>query len=310
MPVSQYRIWTVILIAAAGWGTAGVVTRIAFEEGLGPFAVVAISSSIGAIAVVLYAVVSRHGFVVGRVGWQVGAVMSLLSVTFPFLSRNLALENASAGFVGLAAALVPIATALTAHVVLPDEPLERATLGGLLVALTGVAVLVFSGDSGIAEGGRPLVAGCFALVGVVSVSVGSVFAKRHAGGYSPVAVAGVQFVLAAVITTVLMLVIEGMPEAPTARGWWSLVYMGVLATFVPMVLYYWLIRHVTVTYSAITGYVIPLVAVVVGIVVLNEQLQPGIVAGGILILAGVVLTDRARIRRTKAAIADEVPPVV
>jgi len=66
----------------------------------------------------------------------------------------------------------------------------------------------------------------------------------------------------------------------------------------PVVLYYWLIRHVTVTYSTIIGYIVPLVAVGVGVVALGEQLQPGIVVGGALILAGVIVTDRLRNRQT------------
>lgn len=308
MSASPRRIWAVVLITSFGWGTGGVLTRVAFEEGLEPFSVVALSSAMAAVAVVAYATVVRHGFSVGRLGWRVGAVMSVLSVTVPFLARNLALENASAGFVGLASALVPLATALTAHVVLPDEPLDRTTLAGLLVALAGVGVLVFSGDAGIGEEGRPVLAGFLALVGVVSVAVGSVFAKRHAGSYSPLAVAGVQFVLGAVITTVLMLIVEGVPAMPTARGWGSLVYVAVIATFAPVVLYYWLLQHVTVTYSAIIGYVIPLIAVGVGVLVLDEQIQPGIVGGGLLILAGVVMTDRARLRRAAAPAEGEVPP--
>jgi drug/metabolite transporter (DMT)-like permease len=309
MPVAQHRIWSVMVITSIGWGTSGVLTRAAFAEGMEPFAVVAISSAIAAVAVVAYATAVRHGFAVGATGWRIGAIMSVLSVTIPFLSRNLALENASAGFVGLASALVPLATAATAHFVLADEPFDRTTIGGLLVALAGVAVLVFSGDAGIGEEGRPLLAGFFSLLGVVSVAVGSVFAKRHAGEYSPLAVAGVQFVLGAVITTLLMLLIEGVPAAPTAKAWGSLGYIAIVSTFVPVVLYYWLLRHVTVTYSSVIGYVIPLIAVVVGIVVLDEQLQPGIVVGGILILAGVVMTDRARIRRAAAPTEDEVPPV-
>ena len=296
MPVTRGRIWAVVLIAGFGWGTAGVVTRVAFDEGMKPFAVVAISSAISSVALMAYATLVRHGFSVGRLGWRVGAVMSLLSVTIPFVTRNLALENASAGFVGLASALVPLATAVTAHFALADEPFDRATIAGLLVALVGVAVLVFSGDAGIGEGGRPLVAGALALMGVVSVAVGSVYAKRHAGGYSPLSVAGVQFVIAALVATGLMLAFEGVPAGATGTAWVAMAYIGIVATLTPVVLYYWLLRHVTVTYSAIIGYVIPLVAVVVGILVLDEKLQPGIVAGGVLILAGVLITDRARMR--------------
>ena len=68
-----------------------------------------------------------------------------------------------------------------------------------------------------------------------------------------------------------------------------------------MVLYFWLIRHVTVTYSTIIGYIIPLVAVAVGVLVLDEELQPGILIGGALILSGVFVTDRIRLRRAAAS---------
>ncbi len=306
-PPPQHRIWTVLLLVSFGWGTGGVMTRAAFDEGLEPFAIVAISSAIAAVAVVVFATAVRRGLAIGPLGWRVGAVMSVMSVTIPFISRNLALQNASAGFVGLASALVPLATAITAHFMLADEPIDPTTIGGLLVALAGVAVLVLSGDAGIGEGGRPGLAGLYALVGVVSVAVGSVYAKRHAGRYSPLGVAGVQFVLGAIITAVIMLVAEGVPANPTAAGWGSLVYIALIATFMPVALYYWLIRHVTVTYSTVIGYVIPLIAVVVGVVVLGEEIQPGIVVGGTLILGGVVLTDRARMRRS-AALAEEVPP--
>ena len=70
------------------------------------------------------------------------------------------------------------------------------------------------------------------------------------------------------------------------------------ATILPFILWYWLIRHVTATYAAATGYVVPLIAVIVGVVLLDEQVQPGIAIGGALILAGVILTDRLERRRS------------
>jgi drug/metabolite transporter (DMT)-like permease len=91
---------------------------------------------------------------------------------------------------------------------------------------------------------------------------------------------------------------DGVPANPSGEGWMSLAYIGLIATFMPVVLYFWLIRHVTVTYSTIIGYIIPLVAVVVGVLVLDEELQPGIVIGGALILAGVIVTDRIRMMQS------------
>lgn len=294
----QSRIWLVVLVTSIGWGTTGVVTRVAFEEGLRPLTIVAVSSAIAAIAVMVLLSFNRS-IGIGRIGWRVGLVMSVMSVTLPFLFRNLALQFASAGFVGLASALVPLATAIAAHFMLTDEPLRAGTLGGLTIALAGVGVLVLSGDAGIGEGGRPVLAGVYALVGVVSVAVGSVYAKRHAGAYSPLGVSGVQFTVGAMLATVAALIGDGIPGNPSLRGWLALLYIGLVGTFVPVVLYYWLIRYVTVTYSAIIGYIIPLVAVAVGVVALDEKLQPGILIGGALILAGVIITDRIRLRSAR-----------
>jgi drug/metabolite transporter (DMT)-like permease len=297
----QWRIWSAVLLTSLGWGTALVATRVALAEGLDPLPIVATTSTIAAIAVVFFIVVAGQGRSIGRMEIRVGVVMSLLSVMLPFLSRSFALQYASAGFIGLTTALVPLVTAVAAHFLLPDEPLKWATMAGLGIALAGVGVLVLSGDSGIGDSGRPGVAGALALVGVFSVALGAVYAKRYAGQYSVLGVAGIQFTLGALLAIGALLIVAGLPQGTTAKGWASLAYVGLIGTFMPVVLYYWLIRHVTVTYSTIIGYIVPLVAVTIGVLALGEQIQPGIVVGGGLILVGVVVTDRLRVRGSSTA---------
>jgi drug/metabolite transporter (DMT)-like permease len=51
-----------------------------------------------------------------------------------------------------------------------------------------------------------------------------------------------------------------------------------------------------VTKASLVGYIVPLVALVAGIVLIDEQLQIGILVGGVLILVGVVVTDRSERR--------------
>jgi len=298
---SQVRIWTAVLVTSIGWGTALVVTRVALAEGLNPLTIAGVTSAIAAAAVLLFMLIDGGSFPIGKIELKIGLVMSILSVTLPFVSRSVALQYASAGFVGLATALVPLATVVVANFVLKDEPLRLATVVGLGIALAGVAVLVLSGDSGIGIEGRPAVAGGLALVGVVSVALGSVYAKRYAGQYSVLGVSGVQFAIGALLASGASVAVHGVPEGPSINGWASLVYIGVIGTFLPIVVFYWLLRHVTVTYATVIGYIVPLVAVIVGVVVLGEQLQPGILLGGGLILAGVVVTDRLRARAASRA---------
>lgn len=270
--------------------------RVALREGLGPLTVASGSALVGAVAIVIVTGGLRRGKLLGPLEWRVGAALSLLAILVPYQTRNLALDNASAGFVALVSALIPLGTAVVAHFMLSNEPLKAPTLLGLAVGLGGVAVLLLGGDSGIAEGGNPPLAGVFALISVVAVSFAGVYAKRYAGRYSVLAVTGVQLALGGAGLALLAIIFEGVPSDLSPTGALSVIYVGLVGNLVPLALYFLLIRHVTVTYSAITAYIVPFVAVYGGVLMLDEQIQPGIVVGGLLVLLGLVVTDRVRIR--------------
>ena len=294
--VTSRHIWTVVLLISLGWGTSPVVVRVALREGLGPFTIAAAGSIIAAAGMVIMLIVLRRPNLIGSSEIRIGAVLSVLSVLIPAQTRNLALQHASAGFVILVNVLIPIVTVVFAHFMLDDEEIRPSTVVGLLLGLAGATILVLGGDSGIADGGNPQLAGFFSMIRIVAIGLGAVFAKRYSGQYSVLGVTGVQLGLGAVGLTVSALVIEGIPDAVTRVGGLSLLYVGTIGSLLPLVLYYFLLRHVTVTYSTIISYTIPLVAVSTGIVVLGEQLQPGLILGGGLVVAAVVVKDLLRAR--------------
>lgn len=293
------RVWAAMIVASLGWGLAGVATRATLDEGVEPFALATFRSGFAVVAVIAFLAIRRAGVPRSPAAWRVGLMMGVTNLAIPYLLSNVALQYASAGFLGLTTALIPLFTAIVAHIALAGERLDGLKVAGLVVGFAGVAVLFSSGDSGLEEGGRPLVAGVLALISVLSIAVGGVYAKRHAGGYGPLEVTGVHFVTGVIVIVVAMFVGEGAPGAMTGKAWLLLATMGVLCTFVPFVLYYWMLRSVSATFASIAGYLVPPIAVAAGITFLGEHLQPGIVAGGLLILAGVLISDRAerRVRR-------------
>ena len=220
-------------------------------------------------------------------------VQGVFQLSAPFVLFTLAYENASAGFVGLIVALTPLGTASIAHFLLPDEPMRLAKAGGLLVAFAGVAFLLVSGDSGLEEGGEPLAATILALGAVLSISFAGVFARGRADSFDAMELTWMQFTVGVVLVGGTMLIWEGIPESISAWGWTLIVYLTVIGSIVPFLLFFWLLQHVSSTKASLIGYVVPLVALISGIVLLDEKLQTGIAVGGVLILVGVVLTDRA-----------------
>ena len=291
------RVWLAILVASLAWGTNGVATRAALNDGVPPVAMVAIRA-VGA-ALILFVLIRLRGRRAPSTlaQWSTGFVQGIFQLSVPFILFTLAYENASAGFVGLFAALIPIGTAIAAHFMLADEPLHLAKAAGLSLAFAGVAFLLLSGDSGLDEGGRPLVAAVLAVGSVISISYAGVYAKSHADDFDPMELTFMQFSIGIVVIGATMLAFEGLPGAISVWGWMLIGYMTVVGSVVPFLIFFWLLQQVSATKASLVGYIVPLIALFAGIILLDEKLQLGIGVGGLLILAGVIMTDRSERRR-------------
>ena len=273
-----------------------MAVRAAFDEGVPPIGMVALRAIIAAVALLAYLRFVRNAMPRGIDEWRTGLVMSLFNLSLPFILFTLGYQYASAGFMGLLAALIPIVTAVFAHYLLPEDPLYSGKVIGLVVAFAGVAFLSLTGDSGIGEEGRPLLALALGVAAVVCIGGANIYAKKRAQSYDPVEVTGMQFTIGAVLLTVLTAIVEGWPSEITAFGWLLVVYLALVGSVTPFLAYYWVLKHVTVTRAQIIAYLVPLVALSSGIVLLDEQLELGIAVGGALILAGVVITGAAERR--------------
>jgi len=283
--------WILILVAALGWGSGGITTRAAFAEGVGIWTMVGLRVAIAAL-LVLAVLVARRSPLPTVAVLRYGLSQAVFNLTVPYVLFTYALDSASAGFVGLLTALIPLSTSIFANFMLEDESMTPRKFFALLVGFTGVAALMLSGDSGLQEGGRPLVAIGLGLTSVVSVGYAGAFAKKHAGSYDPIMLSGIQFGFAAIWLVAAMFVIEGAPTDLSVNGWWLILILAIAATFMPFLLFFWLLQHIPVTNASLVGYIVPFVALIGGIVLLDEQLQSGIVVGGVLVAAGMFLSDR------------------
>ena len=284
--------WFAIIAAGVGWGLGGVATRSALDEGLQPFALVAMRILMATALVVGYLVVKRTRLAGLRL-WGVATILGITNLVMPFVFFTLALEHASAGFIGLLVSLVPAVTALFAHFLLAEERLRTATAIGLGVSFLGVGVLMATGETGIGAEGDALLAAVFALTAVASVSYSNVYGRRHTPGMPVIPLTAIQFIVGSIILVLAMLIGEGLPRGVTATGWWLTAYMAVVATIVPFAVFYWLLQRVTATQASLIAYLVPIIAVIGGVILLDEQVPPAMLGGGALIVIGVILTERA-----------------
>jgi drug/metabolite transporter (DMT)-like permease len=301
------RIWAAIVLSSIGWGTAGIATRAALQRGVGPYTIIGMRCLIAAAAVFAYSLARRRPLP-GRRLWALGGLIGLTNVTAPYILFTLSVQYASAGFLSLIMTNIPLATAVWAHFLLPDEKFNRHKALGLALAVAGVSLLLVTGDSGLGAAGRAGLSAALALGGVVVSAFGGVHARRHAPDHDVLDMAGPQFALGAVVLVAIMLAVEGLPAGIQAEGWGLLVYMALVGTFMPFLLFFWMLQRVSATTASLPSYLIPLIAVAGGALLLGELVTWLMAAGGSLILAGVVLTERADPALPPAGPGPEVTP--
>lgn len=286
------RALAAILAASMGWGMAGVGVRALFIDGVSTFTVVVGRVVLATLALVAYFVARRQDLSgqVWRRGGAIGVLRIGLAPTFFIAS----LQFISAGFEALVITLVPVTTAVLAHFWIGERITPRQ-LVGLVLGLAGTAVLILSGDSGIAEGGNTLIGGGLALAGVLCGSASGVIARQHAPFHRTVDLAVPMFVAGSLVVVLIGGVVGGIDTAPLdSFGWVLLVALALGSTLLPFVTTLYASAHASATRVALTGYLAPIIGLVGGVVLLDEVVTPAIAAGGALTIVGVVVVGLAR----------------
>jgi drug/metabolite transporter (DMT)-like permease len=169
------------------------------------------------------------------------------------------------------------------------EPMAPRRVLGLLVGFGGVAALV---GFDVGSSSAPAVA----AVGLVAVfyALGPLVLARHLADLPSLGVVAASLAITAVIYAPIGL-LQLPDEAPGADTWWSVIGLAVLCTAVAFLVFFELIAEVGPSRATVITYVNPAVALVLGVLVLDERVTLATGAGFALILLGSVLaTSRER----------------
>jgi drug/metabolite transporter (DMT)-like permease len=291
-----------LLLLAFIWGWSFLFIKVAVE-GLTPPTVAWARITLGAI--VLHVVLRQRGVSLprDRTTWRHFAVTALIGSAIPFTMLAWGEERITSALTAVLNASTPLFTALAAAVLLKDR-IRLAQAGGLLLGLAGVAVAAGFGGSDLA--GSSL-AGSLAAVGAgACYGLAFVYMRRHLVGAatSPIVAAAGQLTAG----SVLLLPLAAASSAAggielTPKRVLCVVLLGAVGTGVAYVLNYGVIAELGATKASLVTYVIPVVAVAVGVIVLDEPFELRLLAGGALIVAGIALVhDRLRFKRVPAVV--------
>ncbi|HYQ80190.1 MAG TPA: DMT family transporter [Anaeromyxobacteraceae bacterium] len=205
------------------------------------------------------------------------------------------LARTTPGHAALLYALTPVFVFLLARVRL-GERAGPARLAGIALAFAGVlVVLAARGLLGGEGAGRGLLGDLLVLLGVVAWAVYIVLGKPYAERYGAVTTTGLSLVMGTLLYLPLGLPASELQHfrALSTGGWAAVGYLVILTSVVSYLIYYWALGRAEASRVAIWSNTQPVLTALLAWALHGERLTASFLAGGAMVLMGVVLTERA-----------------
>ncbi|HZN16347.1 MAG TPA: DMT family transporter [Acidimicrobiales bacterium] len=285
------------------WGSSFLFIKVALE-GLAPAQVVLGRLLAGAI-VLIAAVAVRHGTWPREPRmWANLALLAMVGNVLPFFLFAWGEQRVGSALAGVLNAATPLLTMLIGLALLPEERATLVRFVGLVAGFAGVVVILAPWEVGAGAGA---LSGKLACLGAATCyGVSFTYTRRFVTGrgYGSSELAASQILLASAMALVLVPVVA--PDGPHLHGSVvaAVLALGAGGTGVAYLLYYRLIADVGATTASMVTYVVPVVAVVLGVVVRDEPLTWHMVVGAVVVIVAVALAEgRAAAPRTIPAVS-------
>jgi drug/metabolite transporter (DMT)-like permease len=276
-------------LAIVFWGISFVATKAALAE-VPPVTLVFLRFAIA--AAVLLAVVRE---VPPRAAWPSLALMGFIGVFVHQMLQSYALTMTSATSTGWLIGVTPIWSALLSAFVL-RERFGFWKVAGLVGGFAGALLVVTKGDFSPAVLGRPSAAGdLLILISTVNWAVYSVLGHNTIRTLGPRRATSGAMLFGSLMLAPVFLVQKGWRQIPnlTATGWSALLFLALCCSALGYLFWYGALERIEVSRVAALLYAEPLVTFAAAALLLGERVSGVVVAGGILVLASVLIAQYA-----------------
>ena len=283
--------WVMLLSLSLIWGGSFFLNAVILTE-LPTLTLVAARVSLAAIALWGFAAITGRLRGLTPAVWAAFAVMGFLNNAIPFTLIVHAQTSISSGLASILNATTPLFTILVAGVFLSDERFSVMRLAGVAIGLFGVVVMI--GTDALDGIGSSVWAQMFSLGAAVSYGFASVFGRRFRRlGIDPIQVAMGQVTMSSLMLWPVAIVLDRPFDLamPSVTVWGALGVLSVICTACAYILYFKVLERAGATNISMVTFLVPVSAILLGILFLGETLHISHVIGMLLIGLGLIVID-------------------
>ncbi len=294
-------VWTLLILLGMIWGGSFLAVAVALP-GFGPVTIAAIRISMGAVLVTVISFAIGHGLPdwrtpIGRKTYAFALGMAMFSNAIPFSLLSWGQQHVSSGYAGITMAVVPLLVLPLAHFFVPGERLTFIKTVGFVIGFIGVVILI--GPRSILESGGSDVENVARLACIGAsfcYAFGSLFTRLSPHG-PLLAFSSAALIFATVFMIPFALIAEGIPHSAGTGPWLAVLYLGIFPTALATAMLVYVVKTAGPSFLSLVNYMVPVWAVIFGLVFLSEQLPSQFIGALGLILLGLAVSQ---LRRRKA----------
>ncbi|MBI2427457.1 MAG: EamA family transporter [Ignavibacteriales bacterium] len=277
------------------WGSTWLVIKVGLET-LTPLLSAGLRFAVAAI--ILFGIIKIRKI---EIPWNSATaklffIVSLTSFSIPFALVYWGEQHVSSGLTSILFAVFPFCVAIMSVLMLPNEKLTVAKIAGIVLGFSGI-VVIFSNDIQFGTE-RDQILGMTAIVLSAFIQAFSaVLIKKHGHDLSPFVVSFVPMTFAGIFLTIGGIAAEDLTHVQfTSTAIFSILFLAVFGSVTTFVSYFWLLKRVEVVLLSLTSFVTPIIAVILGVIILHESVSSQLFVGSSLVLTGILVANSTDVR--------------
>ncbi|NJN57030.1 MAG: DMT family transporter [Leptolyngbyaceae cyanobacterium SL_5_9] len=280
--------WFSLILLSVLWGGSFFFIELTLKD-LQPLTVVLGRVMLAAIALTTFAYFQGHRMPTSFKVWREFLVMGALNNLIPFSLISWGQMHIDSSLAAILNATTPVFAVVLAHFLTPDERLTVNRMLGVICGFCGVAVLV---GTEVLGGLQLTGLGQFAvLLAAFSYACAGIYGRRFRQLPATVAAAGMVSGTAVMITPLALVLERPWTTNPDWMSLGALLALGLLSTAIAYLLYFYILAIAGATNLLLVTFLIPLSALLLGVLVLGERLEWNAFAGMVLIFVGLAAID-------------------
>ena len=283
--------WFLLILLSAIWGGAFTLNKMALDS-FTPEVIVAgrlISGSLFLVALI-YFLYKKFSINFSQINYYL--FMSLIGIVIPFIAIITGQKNIDSAMAGILMATMPISTILLSHVFLEDEKMNKQKFIGFIISFLGVFILIYRDDLFINNSiSETLESQLLVILGATLYAFAAIYGKKYKMTDPLSASTGTILFATFFMTIYLVFIDQSGPSYSELLLDMNILLLGIVCTAIATIIYFQILQTEGASFISMMNFLIPLWAILFGIIILNDQFSWNYIFGLLIILFGIKLAN-------------------